>query len=110
VHRQSIVIVTPALAAPTTATGRPRGAGPQMLRPAYRVRLAADWRPGAGGDADLMMVALHARRSAPAVAAWRAAHPQRPLLLVLTGTDLYRDIDPTPTAQRSLALADRWWC
>ncbi len=52
------------------------------------------------------MVALHARRSAPAVAAWRAVHAQRPLLLVLTGTDLYRDIWSDPAAQQSLALAD----
>ena len=73
-----------------------------MLAPAYRVQLVADWQ---GEHADLM-VALHARRSAPSVAAWRAAHPQRPLLLVLTGTDLYRDIQDDPAAQRSLALAD----
>ncbi len=73
-----------------------------MLAPAYRVHLAADWQ---GEHADLM-VALHARRSAPSVAAWRAAHPRRPLLLVLTGTDLYRDIQADPAAQRSLALAD----
>ena len=53
------------------------------------------------------MIALHARRSAASVAAWRAAHPQRPLVLVLTGTDLYRDIDSDADAQRSLQLADR---
>lgn len=76
-----------------------------MLAPAYRVQMAADWQGGQGNDADLM-VALHARRSAPAVAAWRAAHPRRPLLLVLTGTDLYRDIRHDPAAQRSLAAAD----
>lgn len=74
-----------------------------MLAPAYRVRLAAGW---SGGD-EALMVALHARRSAAAVAAWRAAHPARPLLLALTGTDLYRDIAHDPDAQRSLALADR---
>ncbi len=52
------------------------------------------------------MIALHARRSAASVAAWKAAHPRAPLVLVLTGTDLYRDIDADPAAQRSLALAD----
>ncbi len=77
-----------------------------MLAPAYRVRLAASWQGGeTAGDAALM-VALHARRSAPSVAAWRAAHPGRPLLLVLTGTDLYRDIQTDAAAQQSLALAD----
>ena len=53
------------------------------------------------------MIALHARRSAASVVAWRAQHPTRPLLLVLTGTDLYRDIQTDADAQRSLQLADR---
>ena len=52
------------------------------------------------------MIALHARRSAASVQAWRTAHPRRPLLLALTGTDLYRDIDTDASAQQSLALAD----
>ena len=52
------------------------------------------------------MIALHARRSAASVAAWRETGTARPLLLVLTGTDLYRDIDADAGAQRSLALAD----
>jgi hypothetical protein len=39
------------------------------------------------------MIALHARRSAASVAAWQPdLSGRRPLLLVLTGTDLYRDI------------------
>lgn len=52
------------------------------------------------------MIALHARRSAPSIAAWREAHPDRPLVLVLTGTDLYRDIHTDASARRSLELAD----
>lgn len=74
-----------------------------MLGHEYRVRLTGQW---AGGD-EALMLALHARRSAPSIAAWRAAHPQRPLVVVLTGTDLYRDIHHDSSAQRSLALADR---
>jgi len=102
VHRQKIVIVTPALADANNGNWQTARRWRQMLAPAYRVRLAADWQ---GGDEDLM-VALHARRSAPSVAAWRTAHPGRPLLLVLTGTDLYRDIQTDAGAQQSLALAD----
>jgi len=52
------------------------------------------------------MIALHARRSAPSIQAWRAAFPHKPLLVVLTGTDLYRDIAVDAQAQRSLQLAD----
>ncbi len=102
-HAPTLVIVTPALAAANNGNWQTARRWASMLRGDYRVRLAADWR---AGDEDLM-IALHARRSAAAVAAWRAAHPARPLLLVLTGTDLYHDIGVDAAAQRSLQLADR---
>lgn len=54
-----------------------------------------------------MMIALHARRSAPSIARFAAVYPQRPLVLTLTGTDLYRDIRSDAQAQKSLALATR---
>lgn len=55
------------------------------------------------------MIALHARRSAASIARWHRCHPDRtawPLVVALTGTDLYRDIAADPDAQRSLELAD----
>src|SRR6185295_7845788 len=36
--------------------------------------------------------ALHARRSHPAVVDWRARGTPRPLIVAMTGTDLYRDV------------------
>ena len=51
------------------------------------------------------MIALHARRSAASIHAWAALHPGRPLIVVLTGTDLYRDIQSDADAQCSLRLA-----
>ena len=53
------------------------------------------------------MLALHARRSAPSIHAWASARPGEPLILVLTGTDLYRDIQTDADAKQSLALATR---
>lgn len=55
-----------------------------------------------------LMVALHAWRSADAVAAFRQRYPQRPLVVALTGTDLYRFLHshPEPTLH-SVRLADR---
>ena len=52
------------------------------------------------------MLALHARRSAESIAAWRGAFLRAPLVVALTGTDLYRDIATDAQAQRSLELAD----
>jgi putative glycosyltransferase (TIGR04348 family) len=60
-----------------------------------------------GQRADLM-VALHAWRSAAAIQAFSRAYPQRPLIVVLTGTDAYRFIhSDTQTTLASLAAADR---
>ena len=54
-----------------------------------------------------LMIALHARRSAESIAAWAAVQPRRPSIVVLTGTDLYRDIHTDAQAQASLRHADR---
>lgn len=57
------------------------------------------------GEAADAMIALHARRSHDSIARYAAAHPDRPLLVALTGTDLYRDIRLDADARRSLDLA-----
>ena len=54
-----------------------------------------------------VLIALHARRSAASIARFHRLHPDRPLVLCLTGTDLYKDIRRSKAAQRSLELADR---
>ena len=51
------------------------------------------------------MIALHARRSAPSIHAWAKQQPTKPLIVVLTGTDLYRDIQTDADAKKSLELA-----
>ena len=99
------MIVTPALAEANNGNWQTARRWARMLAAAYRVRLLGRWGGGDGGDADLM-IALHARRSATSIAAWRAERPRGPLLVVLTGTDLYRDIDVDADARRSLEAAD----
>ena len=53
------------------------------------------------------MVALHARRSYDSIRRFHDKSARKPLIVVLTGTDLYRDIHSDPDAQDSLALAVR---
>jgi putative glycosyltransferase (TIGR04348 family) len=60
--------------------------------------------PRAGYD---VLVALHAFKTADAVRWSRTTHPERPIVVALTGTDLYHDIHVHAEAQRSLRLADR---
>ena len=73
----------------------------------HQVEVAVD---GDGGGAD-MMVALHAWRSAGSIVAFRALHPGRPLIVALTGTDIYRFLDSHPGATgRSMETADALVC
>jgi putative glycosyltransferase (TIGR04348 family) len=102
VHRRNLVIVTPALADANNGNWQTARRWARFLSRAYRVRITDAWH---AGDEDLLL-ALHARRSAPSIAAWAEASPRRPAIVVLTGTDLYRDIDHDPAARRSLDLGD----
>jgi putative glycosyltransferase (TIGR04348 family) len=110
-RKPSLCIVTPALADANNGNWQTARRWARLLSGHYEVRLASHWpggsSPGTTDDGTDILLALHARRSAPSVAAWAAAHPQRPLVLALTGTDLYRDIANNAQAQRSLALAQR---
>lgn len=69
----------------------------------HRVRLAQAYE---GASCDLL-VALHARRSYDSVRWFHLDHPDRPILLALTGTDLYRDLPRSRNARKSLELASR---
>lgn len=59
------------------------------------------------GEACDVLVALHARKSAPAVFRSFEAHPQRPIIVALTGTDVYRDLPDSVEARQALAIAWR---
>jgi len=96
-----IVIISPALANANNGNWQTARRWSSFLHKDYRVSIAVQW-DGHPCDA---MIALHARRSAPSIAAFSAAFPSRPLIVVLTGTDLYRDILTDADAQRSLQLA-----
>lgn len=55
-----------------------------------------------------LLIALHARKSHPSVVRFRRDRPGAPLIVALTGTDLYRDMqDPDSPAWESAELADR---
>jgi putative glycosyltransferase (TIGR04348 family) len=62
---------------------------------------------GASGAGCDVLVALHARKSAAAVRRSKREAPARPVVLALTGTDLYRDLRTSAAARESVRLADR---
>ncbi|MGJ7915416.1 selenoneine biosynthesis selenosugar synthase SenB [Massilia sp. LXY-6] len=101
--RPHILIVSPASARENNGNWQTASRWMRHLAARSRVTIAQGW-DGAQAAPDLM-IALHARRSAASLAAFAEAHPSRPSILTLTGTDLYRDIHEDESARASLAHA-----
>ena len=74
-----------------------------LRKQGHRVTIQVEWD---GRHADLML-ALHARRSHDSIKRFSELQPHSPLIVVLTGTDLYRDIQTDKNAQESMRLATR---
>ena len=100
-----IAIVCPASAEANNGNWRTARRWQTLLRGLAQVRIVQHW-PDAQAARDEVMLALHARKSAPAVQAWHAARGAHGLGVVLTGTDLYPDITRDALALRTLDLAD----
>lgn len=99
-----ITIITPARAGSSGGNRTTAERWAELSRQAgHRVTVEKEW---SGEPADLM-IALHARRSHSSIKRYAESLPERPLVVVLTGTDLYRDIRSDPDARESLELATR---
>lgn len=99
-----IAIVTPAGRASKSGNRNTAVRWAGFLRElGHRVRVQVQWD---GWPADLLL-ALHARKSHPSIREFARAHPDRPVILALTGTDLYRDIRFDADARASMTMARR---
>jgi putative glycosyltransferase (TIGR04348 family) len=96
-----VAIITPALANANNGNWHTARRWGMFLEGKAKIRVSQQW-DGTPADA---LIALHARRSADSIAQFRAAHPHAPITVVLTGTDLYRDIRTDTTALNSLNLS-----
>jgi putative glycosyltransferase (TIGR04348 family) len=100
-----IVLITPE--GPTKRTGNRVASRrwSRILRSlGHRVRIASSYD---GRPADLM-VAIHAWRSADAIERFKARYPACPVVLQLSGTDIYEYLRSDPGATlRAMKLADR---
>jgi putative glycosyltransferase (TIGR04348 family) len=100
-----IVLITPARSSSRSGNQTTSMRWMRILRElGHRVHIARRYN---GAAADLM-IALHAWRSSESIRNFRELYPDRPLIVGLSGTDIYDyiDRDPAPTL-RSLACADR---
>jgi putative glycosyltransferase (TIGR04348 family) len=99
-----IVLVTPARPVAHSGNRNTAQRWSLLLRElGHRVRVQTVW-DGKPADA---MIALHARRSHDSIAGFTGAFTDRPLVVMLTGTDLYHDIHVDADATHSLKLATR---
>ncbi len=69
----------------------------------HRVRITQRYN----GERSDLLIALHARRSADSVLGFRKRHPDKRIVVALTGTDIYRDAPRSRGARRAMELADR---
>lgn len=99
-----ILIVTPAppgSRAGNNVTAR-RWAG--LLRDlGHRASVAREY---ARQDVDIL-IALHARKSAGSVKAFKQEHLDKPVILCLTGTDIYQDLPDSLQARQSIEVAEK---
>jgi putative glycosyltransferase (TIGR04348 family) len=103
-HRNSlptIIIVSPYLASANNGNWRTARRWADLLQENYDVIVQSDWN----GEPCDFLIALHARRSHAAIKRFRNRSASLPLVLVLTGTDLYRDLPSSAEARNSLDLA-----
>ena len=69
----------------------------------YAVAVTESW----SGDDAAMLIALHAYRSHSSIMEFHKNHSDKPIVLVLTGTDLYRDMGVHGEVIRSMEIADK---
>jgi putative glycosyltransferase (TIGR04348 family) len=100
-RRPRVCIVSPALADANNGNWHTASRWQKFLAPVADVQIVLAW-DDIPTDA---LIALHARRSADSIGRFAAAHPRAPLALVMTGTDLYRDIRTEALAQHALQCA-----
>ncbi len=103
-----IILITPAKKQSKAGNRATAQRWARMLRElGHRVDIQFTWD---GGSADLML-ALHAWRSADSIRRFRQRYPTRPLIVALTGTDIYRFQDSHPDETiASMEMADALLC
>ena len=69
----------------------------------HRVTISSKYE----GEPHDLLLALHARRSYSSIRRFQNQHPASPVIVALTGTDLYRDLSKNRLTAQSLDMATR---
>ncbi len=99
-----ILIVTPAAARPRSGNLVTARRWSRLLNElGHRVEIQSRYE----SQACDLLVALHAHRSAASALRWRRRRAGAPLVIGISGTDLYRDLERSVRGRAALATADR---
>jgi len=105
--RSRIALISPGAADPNNGSWRTATRWQRMLLRRHAISIASDWTDDAAGTPPDLLIAIGAQRSAEALARFKAAHPDRPAIVVVGGADLDPSSPGAHVATRSLALASR---
>ena len=73
-----------------------------LMRLNYQSTVTEQW---SGKSCDVL-IALHGLRSHDSIRAFKKTHPDRPVVLIMTGTDIYRDLKNSKKVIQSMEMAD----
>lgn len=102
--KKRIIIVTPKASHTLIGNHITASRIARLLKKAGHYAEIAEKYNGQYGD---LLIALHALHSSASMQLFKQLYPEHPLVLVMTGTDLYRDIKSNSIAQNSMEMATR---
>ncbi|MBU3635326.1 TIGR04348 family glycosyltransferase [Polynucleobacter sp. es-GGE-1] len=73
-----------------------------LMRLNYQSTITEQW---SGKSCDLL-IALHGLRSYDSIKAFKKTHPDHPVVLIMTGTDIYRDLKNSKKVVQSMEMTD----
>lgn len=73
-----------------------------LLRLHYQSTITEQW----SGKLCDALIALHGLRSHDSIQRFKKAHPNHPVVLIMTGTDIYRDLKNSKKVIQSMEMAD----
>ena len=73
-----------------------------LSRLQYQSTVTEKW----SGESCDLLIALHALRSHDSIREFKKTYPNRPVVLIMTGTDIYRDLKVSHQVSASMQIAD----
>ena len=103
-----ILLINPARVQTQTGNHTTAERWAQLLgQSGHQVEVAHEWPGSSQINHWDLLIALHARKSFPTIERFHRAYPAVPVIVALTGTDVYQDIENSAEAKQSLEIAAR---